>query len=73
MRKYDKEPRRNYFVQGFRLGLIFGALGAIIILGRDHSPQQTLEAEATNNIGSEAAESVKSLESSLSFNQNSQV
>lgn len=42
MRKYDNEKRRDYFVQGFRIGLVFGIIGALVILGRDNSPQQTL-------------------------------
>ncbi len=43
MRRYEKARKTNPFAEGFRLGLIFGALGAIIILGRDSSPQQPLE------------------------------
>lgn len=42
MRKYDIEKQQAYFAQGFRIGLVFGVLGALIILGRDHSPKQTL-------------------------------
>jgi len=43
MRSYQKNRKpQDYFGQGFRLGLVFGVLGAIIILGRDHSPQQTI-------------------------------
>jgi hypothetical protein len=45
MRKYVEEKRPNYFVQGFRLGLIFGTIGALVILGRDRSPAQTLMIE----------------------------
>ncbi|MEI6043582.1 MAG: hypothetical protein WCS37_04215 [Chloroflexota bacterium] len=58
MRKYDKEPRRNYFGQGFRLGLIFGTLGALIILGRDQSPQQTLETPPAETTETKPVESV---------------
>jgi hypothetical protein len=68
MRKYDKEPRRNYFVQGFRLGLIFGTLGAIIILGRDHSPQQTIPQAETTDV-TNPDQNQPNLESSPSFKQ----
>ncbi len=35
MRNYSSnEPRRDYFAQGFRLGLVFGVIGALIMLGR---------------------------------------
>ncbi len=47
MRPYENEPRRDYFIQGFRLGLLFGVVGALIILGRDSSPQKTLESSET--------------------------
>jgi hypothetical protein len=30
----DKIVKRDYFAQGFRLGLVFGALSALIMLGR---------------------------------------
>ncbi|HEX2913831.1 MAG TPA: hypothetical protein VH186_23705 [Chloroflexia bacterium] len=43
MRNYDLSvPRPNYFAQGFRLGLIFGTLGALIMLGRRGNPKTTL-------------------------------
>lgn len=38
----SKKPRQDYFAQGFRLGLIFGALGALIMLGRRGKPASTL-------------------------------
>jgi hypothetical protein len=34
MRKYSEEKRKNVFLQGFWLGLIFGSLGALAILAR---------------------------------------
>ncbi len=38
MRPYrDKLERRDYFGQGFRLGLVFGVLGALIALARGKS------------------------------------
>jgi hypothetical protein len=37
-----KKPRQDYFAQGFRLGLVFGALGALIMLGRRGKPNATL-------------------------------
>jgi hypothetical protein len=39
MRKYktEKPVRSDYFAQGFRLGLVFGAIGALIVLGRSRS------------------------------------
>lgn len=44
MRVYDesKTPRQDYFAQGFRLGLVFGAIGALIMLGRRGRPNATL-------------------------------
>ena len=44
MQVYDeyKTPRQDYFAQGFRLGLIFGAIGALIMLGRRGRPSATL-------------------------------
>jgi hypothetical protein len=63
MRKYDtiKQPP-NYFMQGFWLGLTFGVLGAIVILGRDNSPEETLgeatPAEITETVGETVAEEI---------------
>lgn len=35
MRQYNvKEVRQDYFAQGFRLGMVFGVIGALIMLGR---------------------------------------
>lgn len=48
MRRYDKEKLPDYFAQGFRLGLVFGVIGALIILGRDASPEQTMLESGTN-------------------------
>ncbi len=43
MQVYEKKPLpQDYFAQGFRLGLVFGALGALIILGRHGKPGATL-------------------------------
>lgn len=32
----DAEKSPDYFVQGFRLGLVFGIAGALVILGRNN-------------------------------------
>ncbi len=38
MRPYrDKIVKRDYFAQGFRLGLVFGVLSALVMLGRSRS------------------------------------
>jgi hypothetical protein len=44
MQVYDefKTPRQDYFAQGFRLGLVFGAIGALIMLGRRGKANATL-------------------------------
>jgi hypothetical protein len=42
MRPYERQKRKNYFSQGFWIGLAFGVLGAVVILGRDTSPEATL-------------------------------
>ncbi len=42
MRRYQKSKQSNPFGQGFIFGLIFGSLGALIMLGRDRTPEQTL-------------------------------
>lgn len=34
MRKYSEEKPKNVFLQGFWLGLIFGTIGALVILSR---------------------------------------
>ncbi|MDB5079825.1 MAG: hypothetical protein JWP00_1749 [Chloroflexi bacterium] len=43
MRVYNKKPpSQDYFAQGFRWGLVFGALGALIMLGRRGKPTSTI-------------------------------
>lgn len=59
MRKYQIEkPRPNYFMQGFWIGLTFGVIGAIVILGRDSSPEETLGEVAPAEISAPAVEEV---------------
>jgi hypothetical protein len=48
MDRYEIEKKPDYFAQGFRLGLFFGILGALVMLGRDRSPAQTIPELATS-------------------------
>jgi hypothetical protein len=43
MKVYQKKPpAQDYFAQGFRLGLVFGVVGALFMLGRLGKPGSTL-------------------------------
>lgn len=44
MQRYEKSkpPSTDPFAQGFWLGLVFGTIGALIMLGRRGKPNATL-------------------------------
>lgn len=51
MRQYKtakQAEKPNYFAQGFRLGLVSGALGALVILGRYNRPVITTTATSSS-------------------------